>query len=229
VTKCRASPTSLAVFDRSLRPGITSTPFPKSPPCRPSATSTAGACAGEHNRARDLLNRRIWPLAAVFVGSILLAFFIAWGRPFLSGTPFRTWTFTLDLQAHDALAMSTALLAVAGAVAIALAVLIRPEPTLPIRYEAARRWWTVGTLVILGCGIISVTVGVLEALTEHFLLAFGISSGRTNLACSLGGSDEILTRCSLDCRPNADVWAGDPRGVAASGCMRRHSPRSSRV
>jgi hypothetical protein len=54
---------------------------------------------GEHNRARDLLNRRIWPLAAVFVGSILLAFFIAWGRPFLSGKPFRTWTFTLDLQA----------------------------------------------------------------------------------------------------------------------------------
>jgi hypothetical protein len=147
---------------------------------------------GEHNRVRSLLNWRALPLAAVFGGSVLLALVIALGRQIRRGEPVKESTFTIDLAANEALAMSTALLAVAGAVAVALAVLVRPESTLPIRYEAARRWWTVGTVVILVCGGISVFVGVLELAsrgqdlwwasgltlvvgTLHFLLAFGIS------------------------------------------------------
>lgn len=174
---------------------------------------------GEHNRARAQLNRPLVGLAAVLVGTILLAGFVAVGRPILANEPIATWTFTLDLVARDALAMATALLAVSGAVAVALAVLIRPESSVPIRYEAARRWWTVGIVVILLCGIVSVGVGVLEALARdqhewwatgltlvvgmlNFLLIFGVTQWQDEPR--LRGWRERLEAQSLEAQLRAE-------------------------
>ena len=173
---------------------------------------------GEHARARAELDRPLYSVAAMFVSTVLLAVLATQGPTALGASPVR-WDSAPDLAADDALAMSTALLAVSGAVAIALAVLIAPDAAVPFRYEAARRWWTVGLTLISTCGVVSVAVGVAELLVRaqsqwwaatltlgvgalNFLLAAGIDQWQDE--ARLRGWRERSVRQSIHARLQAE-------------------------